>query len=160
MRSPVLHRVDLPNDLEPRHAVQVGTVMKKYNDALGAHTHAHHLRVVIQLLELLHFFVVPHDDFVLWPLWITASTHKSHDVLLIQELNDADPTVQIPRQQQRHRVALVDPEPCRGSHGQALLVLIESCVEDIALRTVLTHHHGGFHRAPQERVPLLLYFHH
>ena len=96
MWSPVLHCIYLPNDLKPWHAVQVGSVVQEHNHAFWAHTHAHHLRVVVQLFELLYFFVVPHDDFVLWPLWITASTHKSHDVLLIQELYDAYSTMQLP----------------------------------------------------------------
>jgi len=95
--SSLLHGINLANDLEAWHAVEIGAIGEQDDDALGAHTHTQHLRVMIELFEFLHLLVVPHDHFVLGPLRVLTAAHQSHDVLLVQKLDDADPSVQVSR---------------------------------------------------------------
>ena len=90
--------LNLPYNREFRETVDVDTALLQNDDALFAHPYALNFSIKVELFELLHLLVVPHDDFCFGPLGVLASADECHYVLFVEHFNLAYAAVELPGQ--------------------------------------------------------------
>lgn len=122
----MLVSIYLANEGKVRHPVKVDSVHDNDDYAFLPHPHTLNFRVVIQFLKLLHVLIVPHNNFVLGPLWILPTANERHYILFVQHLNYADTSKQVSLQLQSQRVTLVDSKAILRAYSYAGLILVES----------------------------------
>ena len=76
--------INLADYIEARQAVQVRPIHEQDYDALSAHPQTENIRVVVELLKLLHLLIVPHDYFSRWPFRVGAPADEGHYVFSVE----------------------------------------------------------------------------
>ena len=123
--------LNLPYNREFRETVDVDTALLQNDDALFAHPYALNFSIKVELFELLHLLVVPHDDFCFGPLGVLASAYECHYVLCVEDFNDAYAAVELSRQMQLNRITLINLEARLCANSDAALILIETEENDL-----------------------------